>query len=70
MEDCESILNEIINNANNLSCQRFSSNIVIKAINSFENKYKNKMTFTKGEKYFFSINEIRKVLKELNKKRF
>lgn len=39
-------------------------------IDKYDYKYKNKMTFTKGEKYFFSINEIRKVLKELNKKRF
>ena len=38
-------------------------------IDKYDYKYKNKMTFTKGEKYFFSINEIRKVLKELNKKR-
>ena len=39
-------------------------------IDKYDYKYKNKMTFTKGEKYFFSINEIRKILKELNKKRF
>ena len=30
-------------------------------IDKYDYKYKNKMTFTKGEKYFFSINEIRKI---------
>ncbi len=39
-------------------------------IDKYDYKYKNKMTFTKGEKYFFSVEEIRRVLKELNKKRF
>lgn len=39
-------------------------------IDKYDYKYKNKMPFTKGEKYFFTINEIRKILKELNKKRF
>ncbi len=39
-------------------------------IDKFDYKYKNKMLLTKGEKYFFTIDEIRKVLKELNKKRF
>ena len=32
-------------------------------------KYKNKMTFTKSEKFFFTNDEIRKILRELNKKR-
>ena len=39
-------------------------------IDKYEYKYKNKMSFTNGEKYFFSVEEIRKILKELNKKRF
>ena len=39
-------------------------------IDKYDYKYKNKMSFTRGEKYFFSIEEIRKILKELNKKRF
>ena len=39
-------------------------------IDKYDYKYKNKISFTKGEKYFFSIEEIRKILKELNKKRF
>ncbi len=39
-------------------------------IDKYDYKYKNKLSFTKGEKYFFSTEEIRKILKELNKKRF
>ncbi len=39
-------------------------------IDKFDYKYKNKMKFTNGEKYFFSIEEMRRILKELNKKRF
>ena len=39
-------------------------------IDKYDYKYKNKMKFTKGEKFFFSNNDIRRILKELNKKRF
>ena len=39
-------------------------------IDKFDYKYKNKLPFTKGEKYFFTNEEIRKNLRELNKKRF
>ena len=39
-------------------------------IDKYDYKYKNKMQFTRGEKYFFTIEDIRKILKELNKKRF
>lgn len=39
-------------------------------IDKYDYKYKNKLPFTKSEKYFFSFEEMRKVLKELNKKRF
>lgn len=38
-------------------------------IDKYDYKYKNKKAFTKSEKYFFKKDEIRKVLKELNKKR-
>ena len=38
-------------------------------IDKYDYKYKNKMPFTKGEKYFFKDEEIRKILRELNKKR-
>ncbi len=39
-------------------------------IDKYDYKYKNKRKFTKGEKFFFNVDEIRKILKELNKKRF
>ncbi len=39
-------------------------------IDKYDYKYKNKMPFTKSEKYFFNLDEIRRILKELNKKRF
>ena len=39
-------------------------------IDKYDYKYKNKMNFTKSEKYFFNFEEIRRILKELNKKRF
>lgn len=39
-------------------------------IDKYDYKYKNKMPFTKSEKYFFNFEEIRRILKELNKKRF
>ncbi len=39
-------------------------------IDKFDYKYKNKMAFSKSEKYFFNLYEIRRILKEINKKRF
>ena len=39
-------------------------------IDKYDYKYRSKMSFTKSEKYFFNIDEIRKILKELNKKKF
>ncbi len=39
-------------------------------IDKFDYKYKHKSKFTNGDKYFFDIKEMRKILKELNKKRF
>ncbi len=38
-------------------------------IDKYDYKYKHKIPFTKGEKFFFSTDEIRKILKEINKKR-
>ena len=38
-------------------------------IDKYDYKYKNKLKFTKGEKFFFTTEEARKILKELNKKR-
>ena len=39
-------------------------------IDKYDYKYKNKMSFTKAEKFFFYDDGIRKVISELNKKRF
>lgn len=39
-------------------------------IDKYDYKYKNKMTFSNSEDYFFSKNDIRRILKELNKNRF
>ena len=39
-------------------------------IDKYDYKYRNKLTFAKGEKYFFTDDEIRKIIRELNKKRF
>lgn len=39
-------------------------------VDKYDFKYKNKLSFTKGEKYFFANDEMRRILKELNKKRF
>lgn len=39
-------------------------------IDKYDYKYKNKKLFTKGEKYFFNDEEIRKIRKGLEKKRF
>lgn len=37
-------------------------------IDKYNYKYKHNMKFTKSEKFFFSTKEMRKILKELNKK--
>lgn len=39
-------------------------------IDKYDYKYKNKRTFSKSEKYFFGFEEIRTILKQINKKRF
>lgn len=39
-------------------------------VDKYDYKYKNKIPFTEGEKFFFSVEDIRRVLRELNKKRF
>lgn len=39
-------------------------------IDKYDYKYKNKISFTKSEKYFFTDEEVRKIIRELNKKRF
>jgi len=42
---------------------------LIQVFNKYDYKYKHKIPFTKGEKYFFRKEEIRKILQELSKKR-
>ena len=39
-------------------------------IDKYDYKHKNKLTFTRSEKFFFSKDDIRKILRELKKKRF
>lgn len=39
-------------------------------IDKYDYKYKNREKFNKGEEYFFTINDIRRILKELKSKRF
>ena len=39
-------------------------------IDKYDYKYKHKIEFTAGERYFFTNNDMRKILKELEKKRF
>lgn len=39
-------------------------------IDKYNYKVKNKITLTPGEKYFFTIEDMRRILKELDKKRF
>ena len=39
-------------------------------IDKYNYKYQHNLKFTKSENYFFSINDIRRIMKELNKKRF
>lgn len=38
-------------------------------LDKYDYKYKNKKNFTAGEKYFFTVYEMRKILKELKSKR-
>ena len=45
-------------------CATFLMNMIINY------KYRNKKTFSKSEKYFFDFEEIRTILKQINKKRF
>ena len=39
-------------------------------IDKYDYKYKNKMSFSKSEKFFFTTDDIRRILRELNRKRF
>lgn len=57
-------------NFNHKEKRLFQVSDMLTFIDKYDYKYKNKKRFTKGEKYFFSDEEIRKVLRELSKKRF
>ena len=58
MKDCEIIVYEIFDKVNVLSCQRFSSNIVIKSLNIFSSDFKNKLIY-----YICFSSEILNLLK-------
>ena len=47
----------------------FQVSDMLTCIDKFDYKYKNKLSFTRSEKYFFNYEDIRKILRELNKKR-
>lgn len=57
-------------NFDHIEKRLFQVSDMLTYIDKYDYKYKNKMPFTKSEKYFFSVEDIRKVMKELNKKRF
>ena len=55
---------------NHVQKRLFQVSDMLTYIDKYDYKFKNKMKFTKGELFFFSKEEIRKILKELKKKRF
>ena len=57
-------------NFNHEEKRLFQVSDMLTFVDKYDYKYKNKISITKNEKYFFSNEEIRKILKELNKKRF
>lgn len=57
-------------NFNHKEKRLFQVSDMLTFIDKYDYKYKNKISFTKGEKYFFTDDEIRKVLRGLSKKRF
>ena len=57
-------------NFNHEEKRLFQISDMLTYIDKYDYKYKNKIEFTHGEKYFFSFEEIRKTLKELDVKRF
>lgn len=57
-------------NFNHKEKRLFQISDMLTYIDKYDYKYKNKMKFTKSEKYFFEEDEIRKILKSLSKKRF
>lgn len=57
-------------NFNHKEKRLFQVSDMLTYIDKYDYKYKNKLKFAKAEMYFFTNDEIRKILKELNKKRF
>ncbi|MBR4830976.1 MAG: hypothetical protein IKZ96_04400 [Bacilli bacterium] len=55
---------------NHVEKRLFQVSDMLTYIDKYDYKYKNSMSFSKSEKYFFTNEEIRKIIKELNKKRF
>ena len=55
---------------NHVQKRLFQVSDMLTYIDKYDYKFKNKMKFTKGELFFFSKEDIRKILKELKKKRF
>jgi len=56
-------------NFNHQEKRLFQVSDMLTYIDKYNYKYQNKLSFTKSETYFFTREEIRKILKELNKKR-
>lgn len=57
-------------NFNHEEKRLFQVSDMLTFIDKYDYKYQNKINISKGEKYFFSDEDIRRILKELNKKRF
>ena len=57
-------------NFNHREKRLFQVSDMLTYIDKYDYKYRNKYLFTKSERYFFSDDEIRKIIRELNKKRF
>ncbi len=55
---------------NKIEKRLFQVSDMLTYIDKYDYKYTNKMPFTKSENFFFSGDEIRKILRELRKKRF
>ena len=57
-------------NFNHEEKRLFQVSDMLTFIDKYDYKYQNKINISKGEKYIFSDEDIRKILKKLNKKRF
>lgn len=60
---------EHITNFNHKEERLFQVSDMLTYIDKYDYKYKHKLPFTKSDKFFFSYEEIRKILKELKSKR-